>query len=237
MHDFIGKALTETKALIAQAAINSGRKETDIELVAISKTHPAQYIEAAAKSGQVLFGENYIQEALAKQKELAHLDIVWHFTGRLQSNKAKFIPGHFSLVHTMDSLKLAQILHKKILYYNETTGQNLRQDVLIEVNLAKEEQKAGVSEAELPMLVEALANMPAICVTGLMLLPPFHLTPEARRPLFAGLRGLRDSLQTETGWDLPVLSMGMTDDFVQAIEEGATLVRVGTRIFGKREYA
>ena len=184
---------------------------------------------AAYDAGQRLFGENYVQEALAKQEALAHLDIRWHFTGGLQSNKAKFLPGRFALIHTLDSLKLAQALHKKC-----AAACAPRQDVLIEVNLARESQKAGIAEEDLPELAEELVRMDTMNPTGLMILPPFDLDPEARRPLFARLRELRDALAARLGMELPVLSMGMTDDFVQAIKEGATLVRVGTKIFGPR---
>lgn len=221
--------LTETRDMIADAARASGRNPEDVTLLAISKLHPPEAIEQAYLAGQRHFGENYIQEALEKQDGLAELDIAWHFTGKLQSNKAKFVPGRFALVHTVDKLKLAQALHKKL-----TAACAPRQDVLIEVNLAEESQKAGVAEQELPELAEELVRMPSMRLTGLMIIPPFDLDPEARRPLFSRLRELRDGLETRLGMKLPVLSMGMTDDFTQAVREGATLVRVGTRIFGRR---
>ena len=225
----IASRLAETRDMIADAAARSGRSAGDVELLAISKIHPPEAVLAAYDAGQRLFGENYVQEALAKQEALAHLDIDWHFTGGLQSNKAKFMPGRFALIHTLDTLKLAQALHKKL-----AAACAPRQDVLIEVNLARESQKAGVAEEELPELAEELVRMDTMNPTGLMILPPFDLDPEARRPLFARLRELRDALEARLGMELPVLSMGMTDDFVPAIKEGATLVRVGTKIFGPR---
>lgn len=225
----IRRRLAETLDMIADAARESGRGEEDVRLLAISKLHPPEALEAAYAGGQRLFGENYVQEALAKQEALAHLDVQWHFTGSLQSNKAKFMPGKFALIHTLGSSKLAQALHKKL-----TAACAPRQDVLIEVNLAKESQKAGVAEEDLPALAEELARMDAMRLTGLMILPPFDLDPDMRRPLFARLRELRDGLETRLGTKLPVLSMGMTDDFVQAVKEGSSLVRVGTRIFGTR---
>ncbi|BBD09406.1 YggS family pyridoxal phosphate-dependent enzyme [Desulfovibrio ferrophilus] len=232
-HNVDGQAirdrLVETRGMIDDAAKASGRSPEDVTLVAISKLHPAQAVAEAALAGQRHFGENYIQEALAKQDELAHLDLSWHFTGKLQSNKAKFVPGRFDLLHTIDKLKLAQALHKKL-----SAACAPRQDVLIEVNLALESQKAGVAEQDLPELAEELLRMGSMNLTGLMLLPPFDLDPEERRPLFARLRELRDGLEVRLGMKLPVLSMGMTDDFTQAVREGASLVRVGTRIFGTR---
>ncbi|WP_461210840.1 YggS family pyridoxal phosphate-dependent enzyme [Desulfocurvus sp. DL9XJH121] len=225
----IRSRLEDTREKIAAASTASGRDPRDVTLLAISKLHPPEAVEAAAAAGQRLFGENYVQEALAKQEALAHLDIEWHFTGGLQSNKAKFLPGRFALIHTLDSLKLAQALHKRLAAVCAP-----RQDVLIEVNLARESQKAGVAEQDLPELAEELARMDTMRLTGLMILPPFDLTPDERRPLFARLRELRGELEPRLGTKLPVLSMGMTDDFTQAVEEGSTLVRVGTRIFGTR---
>ena len=175
----IASRLAETRDMIADAAAQSGRGAGDVELLAISKIHPPEAILAAYDAGQRLFGENYVQEALAKQEALAHLDIRWHFTGGLQSNKAKFLPGRFALIHTLDSLKLAQALHKKC-----AAACAPRQDVLIEVNLARESQKAGIAEEDLPELAEELVRMDTMIPTGLMILPPFDLDPEARRPLF-----------------------------------------------------
>lgn len=225
----IGERLAGTRDAIADAARRAGRAAEDVSLVAISKFHPAGAVRAAYDAGQRQFGENYIQEALAKQDELTDLDISWHFTGKLQSNKAKFVPCRFDLIHTLESPKLAQALHKRL-----CTAAAPHQRVLLEVNLAGEEQKAGVMPEALPALAEAVLGYDSLELAGLMLLPPFDLTPEQRRPLFAELRRQRDALETRLNMTLPVLSMGMTDDFPQAIMEGATIVRVGTRIFGPR---
>ncbi|NJB67940.1 hypothetical protein GGQ74_001613 [Desulfobaculum xiamenense] len=221
--------LAGTLDAVAEAARVSGRRPEDVALVAISKFHPADAVRAAYEGGQRHFGENYIQEALAKQDELADIDISWHFTGRLQSNKAKFVPDRFGLLHTLDGSKLAQALHKRLA---ATCAPTL--DVLIEVNLGGEGQKAGVEESELSALAEEVLGLSTLRLRGLMLLPPFDLTPEQRRPLFARLRELRDKLEPSLGAKLPDLSMGMTDDFPEAVMEGATIVRVGTRIFGPR---
>jgi len=229
METGITQRLAALREEIGAAARESGRGAGDVTLVAVSKWHPADAVRAAALAGQRDFGENYVQEALAKQDELADLGLRWHFTGALQANKAKFLPGRFTLVQTIDSEKLARTLHGRIAAACAPV-----QDVLIEVNLARESQKAGVAEADLPGLAEAVASLETMRLVGLMALPPFDLAPEARRPLFARLRALRDELEPRLGRRLPVLSMGMTDDFRQAILEGATMVRVGTRIFGAR---
>lgn len=225
----IVERLEETRGEIADAARVAGRDAGEVSLVAISKLHPSEAIRAAASAGQVDFGENYIQEALGKVEELSDLGLRWHFTGRLQSNKAKFVPGRFALMHTVDSSKLARALHKRL-----SAACAPVQDVLIEVNLARESQKAGVAEKDLNELADEVAALESLNLSGLMILPPFDLDPEARRPLFSRLRELRDGLAARLDRELPVLSMGMTDDFRQAVMEGATVVRVGTKIFGQR---
>lgn len=233
----ITHAVHEVRASVSDVARRCGRSPEEITLIAVSKLHPVEALLAAMGAGQRHFGENYIQEALGKQQELEKSgdhDLRWHFTGRLQSNKAKYIPGNFCLVHAIDSIKLARAVHSRAEHQAEATGSAFCQDVLIEVNLAREEQKAGIDESALPQLAETMEALPAIHLCGLMVLPPFSLSVEKRRPFFARLRELRDGLQQRLGRKLPTLSMGMTDDYIQAIEEGATLVRVGTRIFGPR---
>lgn len=211
-----------------EAARQSGRTPGDVTLVAVSKRHPASDIRALAEIGQVDFGENYVQEALEKQESLADLAVKWHFIGGLQSNKAKFVAGNFGLVHSVDSRKLAQTLHKK------ATGRNVVQDILIQVNIAGEVQKSGITEENLPTLAEEVMEMGGVRLVGLMTMPPFFDDPERARPVFSRLRELREGLEKRIGTQLPHLSMGMTGDFVPAVEEGATLVRIGTRIFGER---
>ncbi|OIQ50407.1 hypothetical protein BerOc1_02338 [Pseudodesulfovibrio hydrargyri] len=213
---------------LAEAAKQAGRAPEDITLVAVSKLHPASDIRDLAETGQTEFGENYVQEALAKQEELAGLNVNWHFIGGLQSNKAKYVAGKFALVHSVDSSKLAQALHKK------AASLDTVQDILIQVNIAGETQKSGITVGKLPELAEAVLGMGGLRLVGLMTLPPFFDDPERARPVFARLRELRDGLETRLGTALPHLSMGMTGDFVPAVREGATLVRIGTRIFGAR---
>ncbi|HKI80377.1 MAG TPA: YggS family pyridoxal phosphate-dependent enzyme [Pseudodesulfovibrio sp.] len=213
---------------LAEAAKQAGRAPGDVTLVAVSKLHPASDIRDLAGTGQTEFGENYVQEALAKQEALAGLDVNWHFIGGLQSNKAKYVAGKFALVHSVDSSKLAQALHKKAVSLGTV------QDILIQVNIAGETQKSGIMVEKLPETAEAVQGMEGLRLVGLMTMPPFFDDPERARPVFARLRELRDGLQTRLGTSLPHLSMGMTGDFVPAVQEGATLVRIGTRIFGTR---
>lgn len=223
---------TNLKAVLAdmaKAAQDAGRDPADVRLVAISKFHPAADIAAMAGAGQRVFGESYVQEALAKGDELHGLNVEWHFVGRLQTNKAKYVAGRFALVHSVDSLKLAQALHKKAQAMGAT------QPVLLQVNLASEAQKGGVAEDDALKLASAIyRDLDALRLRGLMIMPPAGDDPEEARPYFKALRNLRERMQDGLGAELPELSMGMTGDFRQAIAEGATLVRIGTRLFGKR---
>jgi len=224
----LARAAARMREELAQAAQRAGRDPGQVTLVAVSKFHPAGDIRALAEAGQVDFGENYVQEALAKREELADLALRWHFIGGLQTNKARFVVGNFALVHSVDSLRLARALDGR------ASGLGVVQDILIQVNVAGEEQKSGVDEAGLPELAEAVMGMPGLRLTGLMTMPPFFDDPERARPVFARLRRLRDGLEGRLGRPLPHLSMGMTGDFAAAVEEGATMVRIGTRIFGAR---
>lgn len=224
----LAERTAQVKEDLARAAAKAGRNPGDITLVAVSKLHPASDIRALAETGQVDFGENYVQEAVDKQAALADLDVNWHFIGGLQSNKAKFVAGKFGLVHSVDSRKLAQMLHKK------ASERDAIQDMLIQVNIAGETQKSGVTEENLPALADAVMAMAGVRLVGLMTMPPFFDEPDRARPVFARLRQLKDGLEEQLGTRLPHLSMGMTGDFVPAVEEGATLVRIGTRIFGVR---
>jgi len=213
---------------MAQAARRAGRAPGSVGLVAVSKLHPAGDVLRLFNAGQRVFGENYVQEAQAKKAALP-AEISWHFIGHLQTNKVKNVVGGFSLIHGVDSLRLARSLHERA----EALG--LVQDVLVQVNLAAEEQKSGILAEELPPLAEFLADCRHLNWQGLMLMPPFFDDPERARPYFARLRVLAETLRTGFGLPLPELSMGMTGDFEAAIEEGATLVRIGTRIFGERD--
>lgn len=225
-------------ARIDEAAARSGRQGSDITLVAVSKKHDVSSVLAAARAGQRDFGENYVQEALAKIEEVqksgdpAAGELRWHFIGRLQKNKAKFLPGNFVMVHSLDSSRLARTLHNR-LSADGASGM----DVLVQVNLVGEKQKGGVTEEELGALTEEIAGLSGLRLRGLMFMPPFDIEPEERRPLFARIRELRDLTSARLGIELPVLSMGMSDDYHQAVIEGATHVRIGTEIFGPRACA
>ncbi len=231
--------LETVRRRLRKAALDAGRKPEDVALVAVSKTHPPEAIAAAHALGQVEFGENYVQEVLAKQETLQGLNLRWHFIGHLQSNKAKFVAGRFGLIHTVDSIKLAQNVHKyqgQYLDEGKIPAGSGPQEILIQVNIGEEEQKGGVAIAGLSELAVYVLELEHLRLTGLMCIPPLNLNAEETRPYFARLRGLRDELEDELGVKLPHLSMGMSQDFAEAVAEGATLVRVGTDIFGRRDY-
>jgi PLP dependent protein len=216
---------------IAAAADRAKRDPASIRLVAISKTFPTDYIRAAADAGQVDFGENRVQEALRKMDEAADLAVRWHLVGHLQSNKAKKV-GRFDVIHSIDDGALLQAVDDVA----EAAGRRI--DLLVQVDLAGEVTKHGAREAELREIFDAAASARAVNVVGLMLLPPAVEDPEAARPYFRELRDVRQRL-LDGGVDqgmLRELSMGMSHDFEVAVEEGATLVRVGTAIFGVRPW-
>jgi len=212
---------------MAHAARRAGRDPGAVRLVAVSKLHPAEAVGTLFAAGQRSFGENYVQEARAKMDALPR-DISWHFIGHLQTNKVNAVVGRFDLIQGLDSLKLAQSLQKRA----EALG--LTQDVLVQVNLAGESQKSGIDAAKLPSLAGYLVESTHLRWRGLMVMPPFFDDPQRARPYFARLRELAAELRAGSGLPLPELSMGMTGDFEAAIEEGATLVRIGTSIFGQR---
>lgn len=222
----VASALRDVSDRIAAAARASGREPADVRLVAVSKTHPAAAIREAYRAGQRDFGENYVQELVQKAEELSDLpDLRWHLIGHLQRNKAKQIAPLVSLLHTVDSLELAQELAKRL-----TPGRRL--PVLIEVSIAGEEQKHGVDPSELGVLLDGVSAIPALELRGLMCVPPFTEDAALSRPHFERLRELRERHGGPAR--LPELSMGMTHDLEHAVAAGATLVRVGTAIFGAR---
>ena len=220
--------LKQIQEEILATARKAGRDPGDISLIAVSKLHPYTAVQSLVQAGHLDFGENYIQEALQKQEKIEYNNLRWHFIGHLQSNKAKFVPGNFHLVHTVDSIKLARALH------NVAKDINIVQPILIQVNIAEENQKFGICKTELSHLVQGILNLSNLDLQGLMCMPPFFDDSEKSRPYFCKLRQLRDQINNKFDLHLPHLSMGMTADFTQAIEEGATLLRVGTRIFGSR---
>ena len=223
----IAENLERVREQIAQAAAKSGRSVDDVELVAISKTHEAEKVREAVSAGQTLFGESRVQEARIKIPELS-ATVRWHFVGHLQKNKIRHALPLFELIHSIDSLVLAQDMNR----IAEEEGLHPR--VLIEVNVAGEGSKFGFTPKKLRGEMEELLALPRLSILGLMCIPPIAEEAEASRKYFVALREERDRLQTEFHVDLAQLSMGMTQDFAVAVEEGATLVRVGTAIFGER---
>ncbi len=216
--------LEAVRQRIKYAAAKAGRESRDVKLVAVTKTHAPETIRKAYEAGHRIFGENYAQELEQKAAELPE-DIEWHFVGALQSNKVKKVVPVCRLIHSVDRESLLKELNKRA---EGEVG------ILIEVNLAGEDSKSGTSADEVKRLVEAANSMDKVKLKGLMTMPPFFDDPDRARPYFAQLRRLRDKVGRSMGIELPELSMGMTGDFEAAIEEGATLVRVGTAIFGAR---
>jgi pyridoxal phosphate enzyme (YggS family) len=222
--------LAAIQARIQAAAAAAGRPGDTIRLVAVSKTVPREVVQQAIAAGVSDIGENYIQEARGKFEALQGSAVKWHFIGHLQTNKAKQAVRMFDLIHTLDSYKLALELDRCSRQLHKI------QPVLIQVNVAGEVTKAGVApEGALPLLRQAAA-LENIAVKGLMTLPPYFNAPETVRPFFAALRRLRDRIRQEQIANIGIeeLSMGMTGDFEAAIAEGATLVRIGTALFGER---
>ena len=224
----IAENLQRVRQQMAQAALKAGRPVEEIELVAITKTHPAEKVREAIEAGQTLLGESRVQEARRKIPELPS-NVRWHFVGHLQKNKVRHALPLFEIIHSVDSLALAEEINRI------AQEEGLHPRVLLEVNVAGEGSKFGFAPGMLREQMEPLLALPRLSILGLMTIPPLAEEAEASRKYFAQLRALRDRLQNEFRVDLARLSMGMTDDFPIAIEEGATLVRVGTAIFGERK--
>ena len=215
---------------IAEACRRAGRRPGDVELVAVSKTVPPDRIRAAYDAGLRDFGENRVQEANSKRAALSDLTVTWHLVGHLQTNKAKLARELFHCVHSLDSLRLAQKLDEAAVCSRD------RLPVLIEVNLGEEQAKSGVREQDVLALAEQVGRLPTLELSGLMVLPPFFEDPEQARPFFRRLRELARTIEAANlpGVSMRELSMGMSHDFEVAVEEGATMVRIGTAIFGRR---
>lgn len=216
---------------IAAAALRAGRRPEEVRLVAVSKTQSAAAVSEAVRAGQRLFGENYVQEFTAKVADVAE-PVEWHFIGSLQSNKVKHLVNLVSLIHSVDRLSLAEEINRQWGKVGKIC------EVLLEVNIAGEVSKGGAACDNLLELVHAAARLPHLRIRGLMTMPPFFDDPERARPYFRQLRLLAETVarQEIPGVEMQELSMGMSGDFESAIEEGATLVRIGTALFGKRIY-
>lgn len=225
----IADNLKKVQERIQAAAERAGRRGEEIRLVAVSKTVPADLVREAIQAGVKILGENYVQEAKKKIADLGQ-DVSWHFIGHLQTNKAKLAAHLFDLIHSVDSLRLAEELNRA----GRQAGKII--PILLEVKLSKEPSKFGVEEEEVFKLAEGISPMENLAVQGLMTMPPFSPHPEDSRPFFIRLRRLRDLLAAQKipRINMQELSMGMSSDFEIAIAEGATIVRVGTAIFGPR---
>ena len=225
------KRLEQIRQRIRQAAESCNRDADSVRLVVVSKTIAAEIVKEAIDAGVTILGENYVQEARDKFKALVQYPVSWHFIGHLQSNKAKYAVRLFDLIHSVDSLKLARELDKQAGKVDKI------QQILVQVNISAEDTKSGISTDEAPRLIAEISQLKNLAVKGLMTMPPYFYQPEKVQPFFADLRELRDQIK---GQSLPnvfldELSMGMTGDFEVAIKEGATLVRIGTAIFGERQ--
>jgi pyridoxal phosphate enzyme (YggS family) len=232
VYQHIPKRLAEIRDRIADAAGRAGRKPADVRLIAVSKTHPIDAVRAAADAGQVDFGENKVQEALQKIAQSTDTPLRWHLIGHLQSNKARKAAGAVTTIHAIDSVDLLRRVDQAA----KDAGRTV--DTLIQVDLALEDTKFGAPLVDVPAIARAADGCTAANLVGLMLLPPVAENPEDARPWFARLRALRDELAASgiPAGRLRELSMGMSHDFEVAVEEGATMVRVGTAIFGERHY-
>jgi pyridoxal phosphate enzyme (YggS family) len=214
---------------INTAALKAGRDPASVRLLAVSKTKPAGLISEAARAGQRLFGENYVQELVAKSRDVSE-PVEWHFIGHLQSNKVRQIAGLVTMIHSVDRLSLAEEIDR------QWGKLGICCDLLIEVNIGEETTKSGTTAQELFELVQRVSLLPHVKIRGLMTIPPFFDDPEAARPYFRQLQSMAGEINAAgiPGVSMEELSMGMSGDFEAAIAEGATIVRVGTAIFGER---
>lgn len=210
-----------------RAAAKVGRDPGEIRLVAVTKTVPIERVTEAIRAGVSIIGENYVQEARHKREEIGQAGIEWHFIGHLQTNKAKYAVRLFDLIHSVDSIKVAQALDAR------AAAEGNVMDCLIEANISQEESKFGITSEHTLTLAQEMTRLKNISLKGLMTMPPYFDDPESSRPYFIALRQLKEAIEREN-IPLPELSMGMTTDFEVAIEEGATMVRVGRAIFGER---
>ena len=226
----ISENLVQVKRCIIEAAKRAGRDPSGVRLLAVTKEQSDATVAKGIQAGMTLLGENKVQEASSKIEALGRNGLEWHFIGRLQKNKVKFIFDLFDLIHSVDSLALAEAIHK--------TAQKIGSymPVLLQINISGEESKLGIDPLDLPQEIERVAKLEGVKIKGLMTIPPYTSDPENSRPYYARLRELRNTCSklAVPGMELDELSMGMSNDYEVAIEEGATLVRVGTGLFGPR---
>ena len=228
----LAENLQQVEKRIQEACKRADRDRKEVTLIAVSKTKPTSMIDKIYEEGIRDFGENKVQELTEKYEQLP-TDIHWHMIGHLQRNKVKYIIDKTKLIHSVDSLRLAETIQQ------EASKRGIKVDVLVEVNVAQEESKFGLNMEEVLPFIEKISTFPNICVKGLMTIAPYVENPEENRPIFRSLRKLFIDINAKNidNVYMSVLSMGMTNDYEVAVEEGATMVRVGTGIFGERNYA
>lgn len=231
METMLCENLKKVEDNVDAACRKAGRSRDEVTLIAVSKTKPVEMLSTIYNQGIRDFGENKVQEMCDKMEQLPS-DIRWHMIGHLQTNKVKYIVGHTTLIHSVDSLHLAKEIEK------QAEKKDVTVDILVEVNIAEEESKFGIHKEETYELVRQIAALPHVHICGLMTIAPYVENPEDNRMYFRGIRQLSVDIaeQNIDNVDMDVLSMGMTGDYMVAIEEGATMVRVGTSIFGERNY-
>ena len=231
METMLCENLKKVEDNVDAACKKAGRSRDEVTLIAVSKTKPVEMLSTIYNQGIRDFGENKVQEMCDKMEQLPS-DIRWHMIGHLQTNKVKYIVGHTTLIHSVDSLHLAKEIEK------QAEKKDVTVDILVEVNIAEEESKFGIHKEETYELVRQIAALPHVHICGLMTIAPYVENPEDNRMYFRGIRQLSVDIaeQNIDNVDMDVLSMGMTGDYMVAIEEGATIVRVGTGIFGERNY-
>ena len=229
--EFIKKNLEEVEEKICAACKRAGRERSEVTLIAVSKTKPVEMLEACMENGITTFGENKVQELCSKYEVLPK-ELHWHLIGHLQRNKVKYITDKAELIHSVDSLRLAEAISE------DAVKKGVNVNILIEVNVAQEDTKFGLKTEEVESLIRAISVLPNIYVKGLMTIAPYTEVPEENRPIFRTLKQLSVDIDSKNidNVSMSVLSMGMTGDYEVAIEEGATFVRVGTGIFGERDY-
>ena len=227
----IAENYREVEQKVCEACARSGRSRSEVTLIAVSKTKPVEMLREAMEAGAEAFGENKVQE-LCDKYEVLPRNINWHLIGHLQRNKVKYVVEKAELIHSVDSLRLAEEISK------EAVKKNIQANILIEVNVAEEESKFGVTVEGTEELIRQIAPLPHIHIRGLMTIAPYVEDPEENRIIFRTLKKLAVDIKMKNidNVDMDVLSMGMTGDYQVAIEEGATMVRVGTGIFGERDY-
>ena len=229
--EFIKENLAEVEAKICAACERAGRKREEVTLIAVSKTKPVEMLEACMENGITVFGENKVQELCGKYEVLPK-NLHWHMIGHLQRNKVKYLTDKVDLIHSVDSLRLAEAISE------DAVKKGVNVNILIEVNVAEEDSKFGLKTEETEKLVREISSLPNVSIQGLMTIAPYTAVPEDNRPIFRTLKQLSVDIDSKNidNVSMNVLSMGMTGDYEVAIEEGATYVRVGTGIFGERDY-